>query len=80
MKRYIFRGFLIGVILGLLWWIFGKYIQDTWVLKFSCFISQPVAIIISKISGWLIAQESGIVVYIFAILVTLPLLGCIFGA
>jgi hypothetical protein len=77
MIKYIFTGFSAGITLDVLWWIFGKQIQDTWILKFLCWISTPVAIVFSKISGWPLEQESAIAVYIFAILITLPLLGII---
>jgi hypothetical protein len=48
-------------------------------LKLLCIISTPVAILFSKISGWPLEQESAIMVYIFSILITLPLLGIIAG-
>lgn len=79
MIRHILVGFLIGVGLDIIWWTFGEFIQDTSGLKFICFISTPVAIVFSKISGWPLHQESAIMVYIFSILITLPLLGIIGG-
>jgi hypothetical protein len=78
--RYILIGFLAGMAFDMLWWFCGPYSWDSWVLKFLTVISTPVALIISKITGEPLMQESALMIYTYAIVITLPLLGIIIGS
>lgn len=81
--RKIFRTILIDVFFGLLldvlFWFSGPYSNDSFITKFLWWISTPVAHILSWITGWPLKQEAGIALYVYAILITLPLLGLLLG-
>lgn len=74
-----FIGFLSGSLLAFVFFAFGSYLQDTFVLRFLCFIAEPMAKIISALSGWPLQQESAIMVYVLAIPSTLILLSTLIG-
>jgi hypothetical protein len=75
MIKHILLGFSIGLVLSCLWWFLGSYIQGTLVMDFLCFISTPIAVLISKISNEPLSQEMGIYIYCWSILITIPLVG-----
>ncbi len=72
-------GFFLGIIIDVVLWFSGPFSHDSVLLKFLCVISTPVAHIVSWITGWSFHQESGIMLYVFAIPITIPLLGLLLG-
>lgn len=70
-------GFLIGILLNVILWFCGPF--HGLVLEFLCTISTPVAYIISWITGWKFMQEEGILIYVFAIPITIALSGLLAG-
>jgi hypothetical protein len=70
-------GFFLGIIIDILIWFCGPLPEDA--LEALCKISWPVAQIVSWITGWKFQQEEAIMIYIFAIPITLPLIGLFIG-
>lgn len=72
-------GLLIGILLDVLFWFGGPISYNSWITKFLWWVSTPVAHVLSWITGWPLQQESGLALYVYAILITLPLLGILIG-
>jgi len=71
-------GFFLGIIIDIVIWFCGPLPDGA--LNALCKISYPVAQIVSWITGWEFKQEDAIMIYIFAIPITIPLIGLIIGS
>lgn len=72
-------GLSTGILLDIVLWLSGPFAYNSGLLKLLYIVSTPVAYIISWITGWTLHQEEGMLVYLFAIPITIPLLGLLAG-
>lgn len=75
--RPVLIGFLLGLLFDVLLWFCGPVTCDF--TDGLCYVSSPVAHVISWITGWKFQQEEGLLIYVLAVPITIPLLGICAG-